>query len=116
MRQRAIQTALFPLQRKVTVLRLWLLLSAFTFMIEALSAQQILAEKMHAKKNKSTTTTELAGRVVTPTGVLVAGVVVSLENLATHRHREAESTVEGTFQLQQIFAGELQAYRNRCRL
>jgi hypothetical protein len=106
MRQRAIQTEPFPLQHKITVLRLWLLLSAFTFMIEALSAQQISAEKVHAKKNKSAATTELAGRVVAPAGVPVAGVVVSLENLATHQHREAESTVEGTFQLQQIFAGE----------
>jgi len=60
---------------------------------------------MHAKKNKSFATTELAGRVVAPAGVPVAGVIVSLENLATHQRREAESTVEGTFQLQQIFAG-----------
>lgn len=106
MRQRAIQTAPFPLQHKVTVLRLWVLVSAFAFMIEALGAQQISTGKMHAKKNKSFATTELAGRVVAPVGVPVAGVIVSLENLATHQRREAESTVEGTFQLQQIFAGE----------
>jgi len=103
MRQRAIQTAPFPLQHKVTVLRLWVLVSAFAFMIEALGAQQISTGKMHAKKNKSFATTELAGRVVAPAGVPVAGVIVSLENLATHQRREAESTVEGTFQLQQIF-------------
>src|ERR1700733_4480060 len=104
--QRAIQTAPFPLQHKVTVLRLWVLVSAFAFMIEALGAQQIPTGKMHAKKNKSFATTELAGRVVAPAGVPVAGVIVSLENLATHHRREAESTLEGTFQLQQIFAGE----------
>lgn len=61
---------------------------------------------MHTKKNRSSAATELAGRVVTPAGVPVAGAVVSLENLATHQHREAESTVEGTFQLQQIVAVE----------